>query len=107
MALTLTRVADQQDYWGSHFVDVFTAQPGTSDYSAGGYNITAASVGMRLILAVEVIGQQLAAGGNLTTMYLWALNPNTGNLQFFTAYNTENSGNLVTYTFTLRVIGQR
>jgi hypothetical protein len=56
-----------------------------------------------------LMATQLVAGGALTTFYEAVWNPNTGNLQFYQAYNTEvaNGTDLSAYKFRLLVIGQR
>jgi len=113
MALTLTVVADQEADWGPIPVKQYTAQPGSSDYPSGGYAITPANVGLRLISAILVIGATLAAGGALTTVSIGVWNYGTGKLQFFKSNTasdmTEESGSadLSALTFKLLVLGQR
>jgi len=61
MALTLTRKPDGQDVWGKTNVGFFTAVPAASDYPTNGYTITAASVGLRSIIDIKVLGGNQAS----------------------------------------------
>lgn len=102
MALTLTKVKDSEDEWGGHYRTVeYTAAPGTSDYPTGGYAITPANVGQRVIKGVLAIGQ---SGAN-ANQFIWI--PATGKLMavvMSTGAELANASDLAGLTLTLQFI---
>lgn len=97
MAFTLTKVQDGGDSWGRNRVAVFDVQI-TGTYTAGGYTIAAADVGLKFLRGVVVSGGDVSqltyypfydfaaagAGGLFTT----------GKLRLGTATATEATGTL-------------
>lgn len=63
MALTIAKFGDQGfDAWGASDVGIFTLT-GDSSYPAGGYAVTGASFGFRLLAGIEAIGNNTAGLG--------------------------------------------
>lgn len=97
MAFTITRVPDGDDAWGRNKV-VFKDFTITGSYTAGGYTINAADVGLKFFRSVEIVGGDVSQltyfpffdFGTSPTGGLYT----TGKLRLATASGTEATGAL-------------
>ncbi len=78
MALTITKINDGQNIFGTAPVVLATLAPGVSDYATGGYAITALEVGLASIDFVF-----LGDGNTLAAGYVPYWNTQTGSFQVF------------------------
>ena len=85
MALTFTKLPNGEDVFGSHrivFYDVLC----DSSYSAGGYAIASADVGLGYLYGAQVLGLNTAGAG-----FVFQWNQQTGKLQAFVAGTTSGT----------------
>jgi hypothetical protein len=107
MALTFAKVLDASDYWGAQPVTVWDITFDNS-YPSGGYTIAAGTVGLRVIMGVDLVGGNTAALGQ---EYYW--NNVTGKLMVLMAAaatlanaDLTNATNIATLVARFRFFGR-
>jgi len=107
MAATISKVNDEGlDYAGSTPIGQFKFT-GDAAYPAGGYAVTAAQFGLRILSGIIELANNTAAAG-----FVLSYNSQTGKVQVLesagsAAALTEVSGDISTLSWTILVVGAR
>jgi len=123
MALTQTHIPEfDQNIGPSQLVRGYNLSPGVSDYPAGGYAITAQSVGMAYLFGAYIVTQNAASQIFLaqfqfttgfsttnpqpqTTIYLKVLEVNTSSGQYYQLGEVATNSNLTGFAYWACFIG--